>query len=65
MPTTTPVASIGPSKSSQFIPAKVFDACTTMTAFTKNSNLVYEIALLQNIFYLGHKDIFLACHYAQ
>jgi hypothetical protein len=33
-----------------------------MTAFAKNSNLIYKIALLQNVLFKTHKDIFLNNH---
>jgi hypothetical protein len=62
MSATTAIAAVRAAHGSQFISPEVFYPCTTMTAFAKNSNLIYKIALLQNVLFKTHKDIFLNNH---
>lgn len=58
MAATSAIAAIGAAHGSEFIPAKMFDACAAMPAFAKHSYLVYEIAFFQKVlFLLVYKDI--------
>ena len=48
MAATTTITTIGAAISRELISPEMFDACTTMPAFTEHTNLVNKIALLQN-----------------
>lgn len=49
MAATAAIAAIGAAISRQLITPEMLDSRTAMPAFTKDSYLVYEIALLQGI----------------
>ena len=61
MPTATTIAAVRPAHCRKFIPPKMFNACATVPTFTVHTNLVYEIAFLQNVcFLLAAKILVLA-----